>query len=305
MKTTRALPLSGALMAAVMLAIAPRATAQDTLYGTTGGSAPGNLYTINPANGNATLVGALVDINNNAYAVTGIAFDSVTGVLYGSTSSLSPTAPAELITINPSSGLITVIGAFNTGSTGVGQSNGPETMADLTFDSANLTLYGGGSQTAYLYTINTATGAAATFGSPTFGPRGMGLAANNSGDTIYVTPNSTSGSLVEYDTSTAAHSTVAPLSGGPHQPNGLINALAFNSSSVLYGVDAELTNSPTKSGHLVTIDTASGVISDVGLTVDTLDAIDFMPVPEPGTWLIGVLSLGAILFVCVRRLARR
>src|SRR5690242_14674095 len=85
--------------------------AQSILYGTTGGpSNPGNLYTINPATGFATLVGPLVDSGQAHYAITGLAIGN--GVLYGSTSASSPTAPGELVTVNPATGQVTTVGAF-------------------------------------------------------------------------------------------------------------------------------------------------------------------------------------------------
>src|ERR1700724_2002950 len=89
--------------------------AQEVLLGTTGGVA-GDLYNINSSTGAATLIGPLVDGTFNPYAVTGLAFDNVTGILYGSTSNSSSTGKRELVAINPNTGAVTVIGAFGVGS---------------------------------------------------------------------------------------------------------------------------------------------------------------------------------------------
>src|SRR5436190_15413540 len=75
------------------------------LYGTTGGGNPGDLYTVDPSTGVVTVVGALTD-GGNSYAVTGLAFDSITGVLYGSTSSQSPNGGSSLVSINPLTGQV-------------------------------------------------------------------------------------------------------------------------------------------------------------------------------------------------------
>ena len=274
----------------------PNARAQSTLYGTTGGPFPGALYTIDPSTGAATLVGPLVDSSANTYSVTGLAFDSLTGILYGSTGTASPTGASELVAINTSSGLVTPIGSF--GVTG--------TMADLTFNSVNNTLYGTNSLSADLYTISLSTGAAITLGpSGVAGvPRGVGVAANDSG-TIYGTPNGASGiggQLVIYSTADGSTTVVNSLSGATY-PVGAINALAVNSSGTLLGVNVDLTN-PARPTALVSIDTTTGVVTLIGLSIDGLDALAFSPmvaVPEASTWAAAALAVAYVLFLRFRR----
>jgi len=292
------------VLIAALLVVVPieQTNAQTLLYGTTGGpSNPGNLYTVDPATGFATLVGALRDTDLAGYAVTGIAFGA-DGVLYGSTSANSPTAPGSLVTIDPTSGFITVVGAF--GITG--------TMADLTFDSANNTLYGGSSSNTNLYSINLTTGGATLVGVSGTGvtPIGVGLAADAAG-TIYGTPGSATGKLFTYSTSNGAATAGPTLVGAPFGGAGSINALAFDSSSVLYGVDVNRNDVDTpRASDLVRIDTATGTVTTVGAIVDingnlsNFDAIVFA-VPESSTWLVGALSLGVMLFRFVRRIRYR
>jgi uncharacterized repeat protein (TIGR03803 family) len=292
-----------AIVAAVsVVLLVVTADAQSILYGTTGGpSDPGNLYTINPATGFATLVGPLVDASNNHYAVTGLAFGS-NGVLYGSTSANSPTLPGELLTINTITGRVSTVGTF-----------GFATMADLTFDSANSTLYGTAAFSADLYSINPGTGAATVVGAsgiPTAGLAGIGLAANASG-TVFGTPNAASGNLYTYNVSTGAATAGPALTGAPFGTNGSIDALAFDSSSILFGVDLNRTDNVTpRASDLITINTVTGAVTNIGTIMDGsgnisyFDAIVFS-VPESSTWLAGTLSLGMIVFAFIRRLPPR
>ncbi len=244
------------------IAIGPRAT--GFLYGATAGSnLGGELVRIDPATGAVTrVVGPLVDAIGNQYGVTGLAF-SESGVLYGSTSNNSETAPRSLVTIDLFTARVTLIGPF-----GAGPKN---TMADLTVDPTSGKLYGAGSFGADLYTINQTTGAATIVGASGFSlTLGSGLAANGSG-TIYGAPLGSSGDLVTYDTMTGTPSTAAILTNAPF-PEGSIGAMAF-SGSTLFGVNIDLTNAITRPSHLVTIDTSTAVVSDVGASIDYLDAL--------------------------------
>jgi hypothetical protein len=241
----------------------------QTLYG-----AGIDFYILNPSTGAVvTDFGAIKDASNNTYFLTGLAFDSVNGILYGSTNNQSPTAPRSLVSVNPSNGQVTVIGAYNAGS--------GNTMADLTFDATTNTLYGGGSMTGDLYSLSIVTGAATDVGaSGLTGLRGVGVAADAAG-TTWGTPRGADQQLATYNKSTGAPTTVATLSGAPYStgsPNGSdsINALAFNASGTLYGVNVNL-NDAARPTHLITINTSTGAVTDVGLSVNNLDAIVFIP----------------------------
>ena len=94
--------------------------------------------------------------------MTGLAFHPTTGVLYGSTGNANTALQGALVTINPATARVTVIGSFNAGP--VNGSGSPATMGDIAFDSAG-NLYGvatiGGPN---LYSINPATGQATVVG---------------------------------------------------------------------------------------------------------------------------------------------
>src|SRR5262245_27642449 len=65
------------------------------------GPIAGNLYTVNLANGTATLVGAIRLGGSKPIGVTGMAVHPKSGVIYGITSEQSPNAPRALVTIDP------------------------------------------------------------------------------------------------------------------------------------------------------------------------------------------------------------
>jgi len=94
-------------------------------------------------------VGSLLDAQNVNYPITGLAFNPINGLLYGSTGNSVASTAAKLVTINPLTAQVTVIGSFNAGNVG-----NPSTMADLAFDSSG-NLFGVGSIGGpQLYSIN-------------------------------------------------------------------------------------------------------------------------------------------------------
>ena len=111
-----------------------------TLFGATSAGGPGELFTLDSSTGAVIQdIGPLNDILNANYPITGLAFNPVSGLLYGSTGNSSSSTAARLVTINPATAQVTLIGSFNTGV--VNSSGTPATMADLAFDSAG-NLYG-------------------------------------------------------------------------------------------------------------------------------------------------------------------
>jgi hypothetical protein len=281
-----------------LLACGARADAQ-VLYGATsaGGASGtiinGELYRLSPANGSIVQdVGPLNDGLGTNYPVTGLAFHPTTGLLYGSTGNSNPAVAAELITINPATGLVTVVGPYNVGNAGK-----PATMADIAFDAAG-NLFGVGSVGGpQLYSINIATGKATLVGTGTglTSTGGGGLAISPTG-TYFGTP--TTSRFGTYDPTTGAFTNIT----NPVKPAGAgYGALAFDPSGTLYGLNVG-TGAPATT-HLVTM-TAAGAVTDLGASVLGLDAIAFQstPVPEPGTL---ALLAGPVAVGLFRKLRRR
>jgi hypothetical protein len=281
---------------AACVALAGRADAQ-VLYASTSSGAAGELYTLNPANGNSILnIGPLNDSSGQNYPVTGLAFNPVDGMLYGSTgNNIGATSWARLVKINPATAQVTVVGLFNAGP--VDPSGKPTTMSDLAFTSTG-TLYGvasiGGPN---LYTIDLVLGQATLVGGSGLTSTSGGGLAISPGGTFYGTPTATR--FGTYDPTTGAYTNI----GTPALPaGGAYAALAFN-GPVLYGMDSG-TGSPAPN-HLVTIDPSTGTVTDLGLSnLTSLDAIAFGPaaVPEPGT--LGLVG-GAVVLGVLRAVRRR
>ncbi len=225
-----------------------------TLYGGTSGA--GSLYTIDPTTGIVTLVHALVGVSNASltYGVLGLAFQPDTGTLYGATSPDSPNSGNSLVTINPATGQVTVIGPI-----------GPRPCTDISFAPGG-TLYGwligSGGTTASVATINLTTGAGTSLGSPQniITSTWAGLAINSNG-VIYVAANGhlaapcgavdCSGAFWTINPANGAPTTIGTLIGGPGSAP-TITALAFSPNGALYGIEGGFGG---VSWNLITINT--------------------------------------------------
>ena len=236
----------------VLCALAVPAAGQ-TLYGAVGsGQSTSNLFTLNTSTGAlATTIGPI------GFGITGLAFHPTTGVLYGSTNHNSGASPDNLITINTTTGAGTVIGPFGGGCR----------VADLTFTSDG-TLYGWCEPaTDDLVTINLTTGAATVVGSSGLSTFGSGIAASSS-DVLYFAGEGDTGNLYTISRTTGLPTTTVALNGLGDVP---INALSFDGSGVLYACIGNFGGSTT----LATINPATGVITNIGPSVNNMDAIAF------------------------------
>jgi hypothetical protein len=274
----RALALILILSAFGVLFLAVRADAL-TLYASTAAGTTGELYILDSSTGAVVQdVGPLNDLNNVNYPITGLAFQPHSGALLGSTGNSNPATAGMLVKINPLTAQVLVIGSFNAGP--VNGSGTPATMADLAFDSAGI-LYGVGSIGGpTLYTINTSTGQATAVGSTGLtSTSGGGLAVSPAG-IFFGTPTSNRFGLYNSTTGTFSNIAAPTLPAG----GGAYTALDFNGST-LYGLNTGPSPPSPPPTHLVTIDTATGVVTDLGASLDSLDAIAFQPAPAlPGDY---------------------
>jgi hypothetical protein len=150
-------------------------------------------------------------------------------------------------------------------------------MTDIAFDPASAALYGiasvGG---AHLYSIDKTTGQATLVGDSGFtATNGGGVAVSPEG-TVFGTP--LPANFGTYDKTTGAYTDIT----NPTKPTGRgYGALAFD-GSVLYGLNVA---TPPAAPHLVTIDTTTGAVTDIGATVVAVDGIAFRPNPVvPGDY---------------------
>ena len=207
--------------------------------------------------------------------MTGLAFDPITGVLYGSTGGVSGT---KLLTINPATASVSVVGSFNAGSA---------TMTDLAFDQSG-NLFGiSSSGGAKLYSINKGTGQATLIGASGVSFTEGGGLAISSGGVFYGAP--IPGDYGTYNSTTGAYTNIA-TPASPVGSGGSYAALAFDGRT-LYG-DNLKPGSGGGATHLVTIDPTTGNVTDIGASVTHLDAIAFQ-VPEPSSILLASICLVA------------
>jgi fibronectin-binding autotransporter adhesin len=269
------------------LNVANPLTVADTLYGVNGvdGNAS-SLYTINPTTGAASLVAPIL-INGSTIALTGIAYDQVNDTLYATTNY----SPAELLTIDPTTGNATVIGT-------IGGTFSPffAAIVSLTVTSSGtLYAYSKGAQPEGVYTLDKTTAASTLLGASgtnlNFGSSGCGLAVNAAG-VIYLAPGGATGTNADLFTvptsgPNTGEAVAGPAFSGAPLTNSQMKSMVFSSSSTLYGINFQTLNDPNFPANLVTIDPSTGVITNVGTTLLGLlalaDAPDKLVVESNGT----------------------
>jgi IPTL-CTERM motif len=274
----------------VLLAGATVAGAQSTLYGVAFNGPDGlsTLYTIDPANGAATMVGGV-----GFQRCSGIDFDAA-GTLFGTCERNDGSDTPVLVTIDTASGAGTEVGP--TGITGA--------VSDVSFRNSDgvLFAYDGTNDPVHtLFTLSTATGAATLVGDT-----GLSMAPGNA---------------MSFDLSdTLFHS---QLTGGPNpdlntlnQTNGLptfvgqvavspapINFPRLNAmdadpvSGVLYGIyNDSFGGGSIGPNYLVIVDPVALTANSVGQTQDGMDALAFAPagVGGPSAAEIPTLSVAGL-----------
>ena len=282
---------SGLLIDDVCVGPAPPSACEQVLYAAdgAGGNPDCNLYILDPA------TGAVLDtIGPIGYPVTGMAFGP-DGTLYGSTGRNTEGAPCSLITIDPLTGAGTLVGGLELG---IENGEGPEcqSAADISFGPDG-TLYGW--MEPYdddLATINLGTGQATFVGDSWLSTWGSGLACSPGG-TLWFAGDGDGSWLRTINPATGLPTDVVIMDGGEEEGYP-IGALAFCDNGTLFG--SRKLGGGGGGGttcDLIIINTTTGHITSVGLSITDLDAIVFAPPPpsEPvGGELFPVDKLGII-----------
>lgn len=232
-----------------------------------------DLYTIDPVTGTPTSVGAI------GFAVTGLAWDPVGGVMYGATSNNSASNPRSIITIDLGTGAGTLVGSLGLG--------GSIAASDLQFTSDGQ-LWGIASSGGKLLSINKSTGAGTSIGATgIFWATGLNVLTDDS----FLTVGNQFGPSVW-------HLWPVPQTGGPGGPSvGDVTPPADQQSiaSSSCGPDGLIyvNNGFHTDSNLNAIDVdALTVVLDV-TTLDYMDAIawdGFFPVVFAGSPVISALS---------------
>jgi hypothetical protein len=202
---------------------------------------------------------------SNAGTTGGLAFNSITGVLYVSSSSND-----SLFALDPNTGVATLVGAYG---------DSTIVMQGLEFDSSTGTLYGasGSSSNTNFYSIDVNTGAATLIGdtgaaviSPT--SPFVNLCYHPVHDVMYATVSGSADSFYSLNRATGALTPIGPLSG-PQNPNGM----AFNP------LDGQVYLIDNSTDTLYTIDTTTGAATSVG-AVGTSNLLGLAWLPFTGSY---------------------
>ena len=240
----------------------------------------GNLYTINLANGNASLVGP-IRCEGKHIGVTGMAWHPTSGELYGITAEQSPNYPHCLIVIDPATGNSKLVGDL-----GVHGS-------DIAFDSKG-TLYIWLPATGRLGTVNLSTAQITPIGKPAGQGTQAGIAVDPQ-DMVFVTAKGAGGTLDNVDLSSGQLQIGPPLTGAPFSTQ--INSMSFSPSGLLLAVNSN-GGSPA-STKLVTINTATGAVAMIGALPDDTDALAFVGMGANVAPTFSTLNPGARVVVTV------
>jgi hypothetical protein len=283
-----------ALTAVAFATLSLSANAATQLFGSAYvvGRGPTSFYSLNPANGTATLVGA-----TGLNGIGAIDF-APNGTLYGA-AYLSGPNDSELVTINPSTGVATAVGVMAVHGN----------VQDMAFrpSDGKLFVYSEGG----LYTVNLATGAATLISQIPFVVDGNGMTF--SGPTLYIandggtapgtlwTVNQTTG------VQTAAHTLSFAAAFVGLTPR--INAMKTDSSGTVW-VSVQTGDRPTAVNYIGQLNLSTGAVSFVGPTTSGLDGLAALggntSVPTLSDWslLATVIALGlaGIWFISRQRL---
>jgi hypothetical protein len=275
----------GALLAASLPAAAETllyATAIKVHYEDGAARIECNLYRVDPATGASTLLAPVRIQGREPVGVISLAIHPGTGVVYGVTAGLAADRPRSLVSINPGTGDVTVIGPLG------------EVASDLAF-SRESELFAWLPARNQLATVNVNTGRVTPLGeSGITGLMGGGMAIDDRG-VAYVAATGATGTLDTVDTLTGRGTAGPPLEGAPYL--SAITNLTFGPDGTLYAVNSNM-GSPASTA-LVSIDVASGKVRDIGRLPNDAHALIFGP---PGNDLapstLGLLvGIGAIVLL--------
>lgn len=206
--------------------------------------------------------------------ITGLAYDRQLDILWGAANGND-----SLYTINYTTGVATLVGAFNPGH--------DVTLPGIEFDDSTGALYMTSALAGTFYNVNKSTGQATLSGTHGItGSTSMGYHSNS--DVMYAINTSTD-SLYTLNRANGAMTLIGAMAG-----TILPNSLAFNhDTNIMYMTD-------TSTDSLYTLNLATGAPTLIGSTgVGNLQGMVYInPVPEPGT--IAVLGLG-VLALAIRK----
>jgi hypothetical protein len=251
----------------------------DVLFAAEAHQRTGDLFAVDPTNGLFIDVGALSD-GTNSYGLTAIAFDT-TGTLWGATD--GSTSPRELVTIDPATAAVTVVGPLND------TSDEPvnHEIADMKFNGTSL--FAWSEENDHLVSIATGTGTVTVIGD---GKNSYGSGVAFIGGVFYHADGGGNGDLDTVDTTSGDSTNVGTMNYGT---GASVNAMAAWGTTLLAAVndgeasaDDGITSDATGDGEsvgttLVTIDTTTAAVTPLyelptePASTSRIDAMDIAP----------------------------
>jgi len=264
---TRARWARAALAAAVLWLLAGGSWA-ETLYvatlrdqsNATAEAQGGALFTVDPATAAYTQVAVLRIGGVTPVGLTGLSIHPRTGVFYGITAGSSANIPRSLVTIDPATGNVTLVGSLG------------HTGSDIRFDAKGV-LYAWLTDVNCLATVDVGTGLATPLKQPCYDQTlGGGIAFDKSGK-LYVSVATSAGTLDTWNPGDDKVASGPTISGAPFV--SAVNSMDFSQAGALYAVNSNM-GAPAKT-RLVRIDAATGRVFDVGALPADVDPLAFAP----------------------------
>ena len=222
----------------------------------------GNLYTVDPDNAATQLVTSL-NVGKTPIGMEGLAIHPRTGVFYGITSATAATIPHSLVIVDPLTGNVTPVGDLG------------DAGSDISFD-ADGTLYVWLANSRQIATVDLDTGRATARGRPIERGAAKGAFAIIGSGKAYLAATGGAGTVDTVDIQTGMITTGPTLTGAPFPD--LITGLAYSPHGVLFGINTNFGRSTQ--ANLVTIDPATGKVTNVGALPNDTDAITFGPATQ-------------------------
>lgn len=269
------------------------ATSIKTVFSGNGAATECNLYRVDPATGKAEIIAPIRQENGASAAVISLAVDPKTNRLYGATAR-RPGSNALLVEIDAATGRAAAVGTLT------------KAVSDIAFDDQGR-LFGWMPDSNQLALIETRDGALKPLGpSGIQGLMGGGMVIGP-GDEVYVAATGASGTLDSLDLATGAGKAGPPLEGAPFL--SAITNLTFSPEGKLYAVNSNM-GAPANTA-LVTIDPASGRVTEVGRLPPDSHGLIFLPEPASSGvprfiwWIgLGIVALIAVALLILRSVKR-
>ena len=252
------------LILTLLAASVPCVHAAETLYATSlrtqvGGTAviAGNLYTIDPATGASSLIGA-IRVDGTPVGLISIAENPKTHTLYGLTAGLAQSTPPSIVTLDLQTATATIVAPLSTRG------------SDMGFDSDG-TLYMWAPDLDRLTKVDVASGQATPMSAKLVDTAGGGLAIDSREHRALVAVTGAAGTLDAVDLRTGDTTRGPSIVGAPY-PTAIDN-LTFSPTGELYAVNSN--GGVPSRASLIVIDTDSGKARNVGALPDDTRGLIF------------------------------